>query len=61
MVIPTGVDKVAINYNKPDMQELDVQTITKAKKYHAEGQFQVLKESCRCLCVNLSKPINQRL
>jgi carbamate kinase len=39
LVILTGVDKVAINYNKPDMQELDILTIADAKKYHAEGQF----------------------
>lgn len=39
LVILTSVDKVAVNYNKPDMQELDVLTIADAKKYHAEGQF----------------------
>ncbi|MFO7660208.1 MAG: carbamate kinase [Candidatus Cloacimonadaceae bacterium] len=39
LVILTGVDKVAINYNKPDMQELDVLTIANAKKYYDEGQF----------------------
>ncbi|HOD18300.1 MAG TPA: carbamate kinase [Candidatus Cloacimonadota bacterium] len=39
LVILTGVDKVALNYNKPDMQELDTLTIADAKKYLAEGQF----------------------
>ncbi len=39
LVILTGVDKVAVNYNKPDMRELDVLTVADAKKYHAEGQF----------------------
>lgn len=39
LVILTGVDKVAINYNKPDMQELDKLTVEDAKKYHSEGQF----------------------
>ncbi len=39
LVILTGVDKVAINYNKPDMRELDVLSVADAKKYHAEGQF----------------------
>jgi len=39
LVILTGVDKVSINYNKPDMQELDKLTVEDAKKYHSEGQF----------------------
>lgn len=39
LVILTGVDKVAINYNKPDMQDLDVLTIAEAKKYLEQGQF----------------------
>lgn len=39
LVILTGVDKVAVNYNKPDMRELDVLTVTEAKKLHSEGQF----------------------
>ncbi len=39
LVILTGVDKVAINYNKPDMQELNVLSVADAIKYHAEGQF----------------------
>lgn len=39
LVILTGVDKVAINYNKPDMKELDVMTVADAKKFYAEDQF----------------------
>ncbi len=39
LVILTGVDKVAINYGKPDQKELDTLSIEDAKKYHAEGQF----------------------
>jgi carbamate kinase len=39
LVILTGVDKVAINYNKPDMQELDILNLSDAKRYYAESQF----------------------
>ncbi|HPT72944.1 MAG TPA: carbamate kinase [Candidatus Cloacimonadota bacterium] len=39
LVILTGVDKVAINYGKPDMKELDRLSVADAKKYDAEGQF----------------------
>jgi carbamate kinase len=39
LVILTGVDKVAVNYNKLDMRELDVLTVADAKRYYAEGQF----------------------
>jgi carbamate kinase len=39
LVILTGVDKVTINYNKPNMQELDTLSVADAKKYLAEGQF----------------------
>lgn len=39
LVILTGVDKVAINYGKPDMQELDFLCPADALRYHAEGQF----------------------
>jgi carbamate kinase len=38
-VISTAVEKVAINYNKPDQKWLDHMTIDEAKKYMAEGQF----------------------
>ncbi len=39
LVILTGVDKVSINYGKPDQKELDRLSIADAKKYDAEGQF----------------------
>lgn len=38
-IISTGVDKVAINFKKPDQQELDTLTVADAEKYMAEGQF----------------------
>jgi carbamate kinase len=39
MVILTGVEKVAINFNTPDQQDLDELTVAHAEKYLAEGQF----------------------
>lgn len=39
LVILTGVDKVAINFKKPDMKVLDTMTVAEAERYHAEGQF----------------------
>ena len=39
LMILTGVEKVAINYGRPDMVELDELTIADAEKYMAEGQF----------------------
>lgn len=38
-MISTAVEKVAINYNKPNQQWLDKITIAEAKKYIEEGQF----------------------
>jgi carbamate kinase len=38
-VISTGVEKVAINFNKPDQRSLDRLTLAEAKRYLAEGQF----------------------
>jgi len=38
-IISTGVDKVAINFNKPDEKALDKLTVADAEKYMAEGQF----------------------
>ena len=37
--IITGVDKVCINFGKPDQKAIDVMTVSEAKKYLAEGQF----------------------
>lgn len=38
-VISTAVEKVAINFNKPNMQWLDKMTVDEARKYMAEGHF----------------------
>jgi carbamate kinase len=38
-VISTAVEKVAINFNKPDMVWLDQMTVAEAKRYIAEGHF----------------------
>lgn len=39
LLISTEVEKVAINFNKPDVKWLDKLTIEDARKYLAEGQF----------------------
>jgi carbamate kinase len=39
LLILTGVDKVAINFKKPDMRILDEMTVADAERYLAEGQF----------------------
>lgn len=38
-VISTAVEKVAINFNKPDQRWLDRMTLAEAKQYLAEGHF----------------------
>lgn len=38
-VISTAVEKVAINYNKPDQKWIDLMTVSEAKRYVDEGQF----------------------
>ncbi len=38
-LISTEVEKVAINFNKPDVQWLDRLTVADAQRYLAEGQF----------------------
>jgi len=38
-LISTAVEKVALNYNKPNQQWLDRLTLSEAKKYYAEGHF----------------------
>jgi carbamate kinase len=38
-VISTAVEKVAINFNKPDQKWLEELTLDEAKRYAAEGQF----------------------
>lgn len=39
LVILTGVEQVAINFNKPNMRLLDTVTVSEAKAYYAEGHF----------------------
>jgi carbamate kinase len=38
-IISTGVEKVALNFNKPDQRLLDQMTILEAEQYIAEGHF----------------------
>ena len=38
-VISTGVDKVALNFGKPDQKFIDRMTVAEAEKYLQEGQF----------------------
>jgi len=38
-VISTAVEKVALNYNKPDVVYLDEMTVAEAKQYIEEGHF----------------------
>lgn len=38
-VISTAVEKVALNYNKPNQQWLDRLTLAEAKQYYEEGHF----------------------
>lgn len=39
LAILTGVEKVAINFNKPDQKDLDEITIAEANEYISQGQF----------------------
>ncbi len=39
LIILTGVEKVAINWGKPDMEELSTLSTAKAKQYYDEGHF----------------------
>jgi len=38
-IITTGVEKVCVNYNKPDQKTIDKMTMAEAEKYMADGQF----------------------
>lgn len=38
-IISTAVDKVAINFGKPNQQDIDEMTVAEAKKHMADGQF----------------------
>lgn len=39
LLILTDVEKVAVNYGKPNQKELDRMTVQECKKYLSEGQF----------------------
>jgi carbamate kinase len=38
-IISTGVEKVAVNFNKPDQRLLDVMTLKEARQFMQEGHF----------------------
>jgi len=39
LMVSTGVEKVAINFNRPDQQWLDRMTVAEAKRHFADNQF----------------------
>ena len=39
LVLPTGVEKVALDFNKPTQRWLDRMTLAEARKHQADGQF----------------------
>ena len=39
LLILTAVEKVSLNYNKPDQKDLDTFTVAEAKQYIEEGHF----------------------
>ena len=39
LVISTSVDKVALNYGKPEQQDIDQMTVAEARRYLDESQF----------------------
>ena len=39
LIISTAVEKVSLNYKKPDQKDLDRMTLAEAKRYLAEGHF----------------------
>lgn len=39
LLVSTGVEKVAINFNKPDRRWLDRMTVAEAKKHYEDNQF----------------------
>ena len=38
-IISTGVEKVALNFNKPDQREIDAMTLAEAREYMDAGHF----------------------
>jgi carbamate kinase len=39
LLLPTGVEKVAIDFNKPSQRWLDQMTLAEARRHYAEDQF----------------------
>ncbi|MCE2489499.1 MAG: carbamate kinase [Anaerolineae bacterium] len=39
LIISTGVEKVALNFNRPDQRDLDVLSVAEAERYREEGHF----------------------
>jgi carbamate kinase len=39
LLISTAVEKVALNYRKPDQRDLDMLSLSEAKRYFVEGHF----------------------
>jgi carbamate kinase len=39
LLVSTGVEKVAINFHRPDQQWLDCMTVAEAKRHFADDQF----------------------
>ena len=39
LVILTSVDKVALNFGKPEQKDIDKMTLSEAKNYHSQGHF----------------------
>ena len=39
LVLPTGVEKVALDFNKPTQRWLERMTLAEARQHHADGQF----------------------
>ena len=39
LVLPTGVEKVALDFNRPAQRWLDSMTLAEARRHHAENQF----------------------
>lgn len=59
LIILTAVEKVAINFNKPNQQELDYLSVEDAKRYIEEGQFakgSMLPKVQACVSFAESKP-----
>lgn len=59
LIILTAVEKVAINFNKPDQKELDYLSVEDAYKYIEEGQFakgSMLPKVQACVSFAESKP-----